>query len=140
MRELLRNREQILVRLRTPDEFERARAVLAEARVNGADWLGSAHLEKDRQGQETLHIDAPQTHSAEVNRLLSEHEIFATELHPYEGSLEEVYLQLTTPATATGEHLGMAALAGSSELLDTQEFHLGTDGTKKSAQDKGASV
>lgn len=140
VRELLRNKEQILVHLRTSDEFERAQAVLAEARVNGVDWLGSVHLEKDRQGQETLHIDAPRTHSAEVNRLLSEHEIFAAELHPYEGSLEEVYLQLTTPATATGEHLGMAALAGNSELLDPQEFHSGTNGTGKSEQDKGASV
>jgi ABC-2 type transport system ATP-binding protein len=68
-----------------------------------------------------LRIDAPCTHTAEVNRLLAQNEIFAAELHPYEGSLEEVYLQLTTPS---GEHLGMAALAGISEPAQTLEDEL----------------
>ncbi len=122
VRELLREREQVLVRLREADELERATSVLEQARVNGANWLGSVHLEHDRQGQPTLRIDAPKTHSAEVNRLLGESEIFAAELHPYEGSLEEVYLQLTMPAVAEGEHLGMAALArGNAFAIDQPE-------------------
>jgi ABC-2 type transport system ATP-binding protein len=122
VRELLREREQVLVRLREADELERATSVLERARVNGANWLGSVHLEHDRQGQPTLRIDAPKTHSAEVNRLLGESEIFAAELHPYEGSLEEVYLQLTMPAVAEGEHLGMAALArGNAFAIDQSE-------------------
>jgi ABC-2 type transport system ATP-binding protein len=122
VRELLREREQVLVRLREADELERATNVLEQARVNGANWLGSVHLEHDRQGQPRLRIDAPKTHSAEVNRLLGENEIFAAELHPYEGSLEEVYLQLTMPAVAEGEHLGMAALArGNAFAIDQSE-------------------
>jgi ABC-2 type transport system ATP-binding protein len=122
VRELLREREQVLVRLREADELERATSVLEQARVNGANWLGSVHLEHDRQGLPRLRIDAPKTHSAEVNRLLGENEIFAAELHPYEGSLEEVYLQLTMPAVAEGEHLGMAALArGNAFAIDQSE-------------------
>ena len=122
VRELLREREQVLVRLREADELERATSVLEQARVNGANWLGSVHLEHDRQGQPRLRIDAPKTYSAEINRLLGENEIFAAELHPYEGSLEEVYLQLTMPAVAEGEHLGMAALArGNAFAIDQSE-------------------
>ncbi|HEU5379498.1 MAG TPA: ABC transporter ATP-binding protein [Ktedonobacteraceae bacterium] len=125
--ELLRGQEQVQVRLRDADELERAQAVLEQARANGADWIGSIHLEKDRQGQETLHINALRSFAADINRLLACKEIFAAELHPYEGSLEEVYLQLTTPATATGERLGMAALAGGTELLEQSEQPLQAD-------------
>lgn len=110
--ELLRGQEQILVRLRDTEELARARSVLEQTRACGADWLENVQVEKDRWGQEQLQVVAPNTRSAEINRLLSERGIFAAELHPYEGSLEEVYLRLTMPAVASGEHLGMAALAG----------------------------
>jgi ABC-2 type transport system ATP-binding protein len=118
VRELLRGKEQVLVRLSDANEIERARIVLQQARERGAGWIGEVRVEKDRLGHETLHIDAPKTCSPEVNRLLAQNEIYAAELHPYEGSLEEVYLQLTTPAVASGEHLGMAALAGGGEPLE----------------------
>lgn len=118
VRELLRSKEQVLVRLRDVGELERARITLEQARERGADWIGDVHVEKDRLGHETLRIDALKTHSSEINRLLGQNDIFAAELHPYEGSLEEVYLQLTTPAVVSGEHLGMAALAGGGEILE----------------------
>lgn len=118
VRELLRGKEQVLVRLSDGHELERARGVLERARTRGAEWIGAIHVEKDRQNQETLHIDAPQQYSAEINRLLAQDGLFATALHPYEGSLEEVYLQLTTPSTVAGERLGMAALAGGTELSE----------------------
>src|SRR5690242_7217355 len=117
VRELLRGKEQVLVRLRDASELERAQLALEQARERGADWIGDVRVEKDRLGHETLHVDAPGSHSSEINRLLGQHEIFAAELHPYEGSLEEVYLQLTTPGVVSGEHLGMAALAGGGEML-----------------------
>lgn len=126
--ELLRGQEQVQVGLRDADELEQARAVLDKARARGMDWIGPIHQEKDRQGQETLRINAPRTCAAEINRLLAQEEIFAAELHPYEGSLEEVYLQLTTPATATGERLGMAALAGGADLLEPHESQVQMDG------------
>ena len=121
VRELLRGQEQVLVRLREAGELERARNVLEQARERGAQWIGQIHMERDRAGLETLRINAPKLYSAEINRLLGQSEIFAAELHPYEGSLEEVYLQLTTPSMGTNEHLGMAGLAGSGEGLERQE-------------------
>lgn len=126
VRELLRGKEQVLVRLQEADKLERARMVLEHARARGAVWIGSIRVEHDRLGQETLHIDAPKTYSAEVNRLLGQNEIFAAELHPYEGSLEEVYLQLTTPSVTTGEHVGMAGLAGS-EVLEKDDHQIWVD-------------
>jgi ABC-2 type transport system ATP-binding protein len=121
VRELLRGQEQVLVSLRDAAERAQARRILEQARENGADWLGAIQVEKDRQGQETLRVTAPKTYSAEVNRLLGQSGIFAAELHPYAGSLEEVYLRLTTPAAGSGEHLGMAALVGGNEPLETPE-------------------
>ncbi|HET8845728.1 MAG TPA: ABC transporter ATP-binding protein, partial [Ktedonobacteraceae bacterium] len=118
VRELLQGQEQILVRLQHADEVEQAKQVLDEATEQGVDWLGSTEIKKDRQGQEVLYVTAPKAHSAQLNRLLGEHNIFAAELHPYEGSLEEVYLRLTTPMQ--GERIGMAALAGGDELLEVQ--------------------
>jgi ABC-2 type transport system ATP-binding protein len=117
VRELLQQHEQILVSLRDTEELERARVVLKQAQARGADWLGSMSVEKDRQGQEILAINAPKTYASEINRLLALSEIFAAELRPYEGSLEAVYLQLTTPPASVRSRPGMAALAGSSELL-----------------------
>ena len=121
VRELLRGKEQVLVRLREADELERARLALEQARGHGADWLGQVHIERDRAGLETLRVDAAKRYSAEINRLLGQSEIFAAELHPYEGSLEDVYLQLTTPALGAGDHRGMAGLAGNGEELPTEE-------------------
>jgi ABC-2 type transport system ATP-binding protein len=121
VRELLRGKEQVLVRLREADELERARNVLEQARGCGAEWIGRVYVERDRAGLETLRVDAPKRYSAEINRLLGQSEIFAAELHPYEGSLEDVYLQLTTPALGAGEHLGMAGLAGNGDGLALDE-------------------
>jgi ABC-2 type transport system ATP-binding protein len=121
VRELLRGKEQVQVRLRDIHELEQAQRVLEQARACGANWIECIRVETDRQGQEMLRIDAPQHYSAEINRLLTQEGLFAAELHPYEGSLEEVYLQLTNPSTVAGERLGMAALAGSVELVEQQE-------------------
>lgn len=113
--ELLRGREQILVKLNVPEETQQAKAILQEAKERGADWISAVHLQVNRQGQPILRVDAPKSYSAEINALLARHNLYAAELHPYEGSLEEVFLQLTgTPSMPSGMHLGMAALAGSS--------------------------
>ncbi|HEY1349927.1 MAG TPA: ABC transporter ATP-binding protein [Ktedonobacteraceae bacterium] len=122
--ELLRGREKVLVRLHSAEELVRAQSVLEQAREAGAHWIGALHTERDLHGQEMLHIDAPGTHTAEVNRLLARSEIFAAELHPYAGSLEEVYLQLTTPAVVSGEHLGMAALVGGGEPVELEKHEV----------------
>jgi ABC-2 type transport system ATP-binding protein len=141
VRELLRGKEQVLVRLGSAGELERAREVLERAREAGAEWIGQIHVERDRAGLETLRIDASKTHSAEINRLLGQNEIFAAELHPYEGSLEEVYLQLTTPSVGTSEHLGMAGLAGGGDVLemDGRQVSIEEDVARLSSQGKRGS-
>jgi ABC-2 type transport system ATP-binding protein len=95
--ELLRGKEQVLVRLQSQEETQQAMAALQEARERGADWIGA--IQEEMNGRHALRIDAPQARSAEINALLARRELFAAELHPYEGSLEEVFLQLTAPSS-----------------------------------------
>lgn len=114
--ELMRASEQVLVRLNTSDETQKAFAVLREAKERGAaDWISSFLVEMNRQGEPVLRIDAPKAYSAEINALLASHDLFAAELHPYEGSLEEIFLQLTTPVA--GGRRGMAGLADSASII-----------------------
>src|SRR3984893_4211202 len=115
--QLMRGSEQVLVRLNTPEETQKAFDVLREAKDRGADWISAFHIEMNRQGEPVLRIDAPKAHSAEINALLASHDLFAAELHPYEGSLEEVFLQLTAPVA--GGRRGMAGLADSSPIAPT---------------------
>ncbi len=119
--ELLRGSEQVLVRLNTSEETQQAKLILQEAKERGADWLRAVHVQIDRQGQPTLRIDAPKSCSTEINALLARNNLFAAELHPYEGSLEEIYLQLTTPSIPSGTRIGMAALAGSGTIAQQPE-------------------
>jgi ABC-2 type transport system ATP-binding protein len=105
--ELMRGREQVLVRLQNPDETQRALAVLEEARTRGADWISAIQVETNGNGNGKgalqLRIDAPRMRSAEINALLARQELYAAELHPYQGSLEEVFLQLTNPVSENGK-------------------------------------
>ena len=110
--ELLQRGEQILVRMGMAEETQRAYAILQEAQERGARWMSEIHVEKNRQGHPILRIHAPLVRSAEINALLAQSGFFAAELHPYEGSLEEVFLELTASPTPMGTHPGMAALAG----------------------------
>jgi ABC-2 type transport system ATP-binding protein len=119
--ELLRGSEQVLVRLNTSEETQQAKLILQEAKERGAGWLRAVHVQMDRQGQPTLRIDAPKSCSTEINALLARNNLFAAELHPYEGSLEEIYLQLTTPSIPSGTRIGMAALAGSGTIAQQPE-------------------
>jgi ABC-2 type transport system ATP-binding protein len=112
--ELLRGSEQVLVRLNASEETQAALAALRGARERGADWIGAIAVEPNRQGQPMLRIDAPTARSAEINALLAGNNLFAAELHPYEGSLEEIFLQLTTPNTNGGRR-GMAGFAATGQ-------------------------
>ena len=112
--ELLRGSEQVLVRLNTLEETQQAKTILEAAKQQGADWISEVHVQMNRQGQSTLLVDTPKSYSTEINAILARNHLFAAELHPYEGSLEEVFLQLTTPSVPSGANQGMAALAGGS--------------------------
>ncbi|MGZ3615650.1 MAG: ABC transporter ATP-binding protein [Ktedonobacteraceae bacterium] len=108
VRELLRGSEQVMVRLNTLEENQQAKSILEAAKQQGANWISEVHVQMDKQGQSTLLVDTPKSYSTRINAMLAQNHLFAAELHPYEGSLEEVFLQLTT---SSGSHLGMASLA-----------------------------
>jgi len=114
VRELLRGSEQVLVRLNNLEELQQAKTILETVKQQGADWITEVHVQMDRQGQSTLLIDTPKSYSAEINAILARNHVFAAELHPYEGSLEEVFLRLTTSSVPSGSRQGMAALSGGS--------------------------
>ncbi len=109
--DLLQPSEQVIVRFNTPDETQQALALLQQAREKGQTWIAQARIETTRQNTPIIRIDAPRTRSAEINALLAQNRLFAAEIHPQEGSLEEVFLELTTPTMPTGHRPGMAALA-----------------------------
>jgi ABC-2 type transport system ATP-binding protein len=108
--ELLRGSEQIEVRLDREDETQYALSLLQQMRTQ-ADWLTNVVIERNKQGKLLLMLDAPTARSAEVNAFLARQHLFAAELHPRQGSLEEVFLELTAPPAPAGSRPGMEALA-----------------------------
>lgn len=108
--ELLREGKQVELRFLTIDEHQRAHTLLQAAQDNGAGWLNSIREEMNKQGQPILLVGATNQRSPEINRLLAQHDLFAAELHPREGSLEDLYMKVIAeeePKT----HVGMEALA-----------------------------
>src|SRR2546430_1098436 len=109
--ELLRGSEQVLVRMNTEEDLQSAFAILQAAREQGAHWLAEVSIEKNRRGELTLRINAPKARSAEVNAMLARSNLYAAELHPFAGSLEEVYLGLTFLPVLTGTNTCMPSLS-----------------------------
>jgi ABC-2 type transport system ATP-binding protein len=99
--ELLREREQIALRMNDEEQMQRALQILQQAKAQDLQWIGNISLERKKQS--FIVVDAPLKYSAELNRLLAQHELFAAEIHPREGSLEEFFLAVTTQ-TAPGHY------------------------------------
>jgi ABC-2 type transport system ATP-binding protein len=116
--ELLQQSEQIVVRLTTIDETEQAFRLLKQTSAEGLPWIARVQMDTNKQNLPILRIDAPRARSAELNALLAQHHLFAAEIHPQEGSLEELFLGLTTPpASISQPRPGMAALARDTNTL-----------------------
>ncbi|WP_297156757.1 ATP-binding cassette domain-containing protein [Thermogemmatispora sp.] len=112
---LLRQSEHILIRMNSAAEARAALQVLQEARERGATWIktivatgvgpseqpGKASEARGETGT-TLRVEAPAKRSAEINALLAQRNLFAAEIHPQEGSLEEAFLELTAAAQFPG--------------------------------------
>jgi len=114
--ELLQQSEQIMIRLNTNEETHQALSILQRVREQGQNWISGVHIQTNKQNKPVIRVDAPRTRSAELNALLAEYRLFAAEIRPQEASLEEVFLELTTPVTLPGaERPGMAALARETE-------------------------
>ena len=122
VRELLRGTEQVMVRMNSGEDLQSAFAILQAAREHGADWLAEVHIEKNRRGELTLRINAPKARSSEINALLARSNLYAAELHPFEGSLEEVYLELTSTPTINGTNQGMASLSRGRFIAPTADL------------------
>src|SRR6266487_4340714 len=111
--ELLASSQQVEVRMNRDEETNYALHLIQQAQERGADWIANAHTEQNKQGQGILIIDAPIDRSAEINALLARQNLFAAEIHPRAGSLEDLYLEVTMQGAAPGGYPGMEALAGS---------------------------
>ena len=109
---LLQQSEQIVIRLNTINETEQALTLLQQNKEREYPWIAHVYMDTSKQNMPILRVDAPRTRSAELNALLAQHNLFAAEIHPQEGSLEEIFLGLTTPpASISPPRPGMAALA-----------------------------
>ena len=109
---LLQQGEQIVIRLNTINETEQALTLLQQNKEREYPWIAHVYMDTSKQNMPILRVDAPRTRSAELNALLAQHNLFAAEIHPQEGSLEEIFLGLTTPpASISPPRPGMAALA-----------------------------
>ncbi len=102
VKELLREQEQIEIRMNQSTETERAQRLLQMFHEQGARWISRITIEKNKHEQPILLLDAPTHYSAEVNMFLARNNLFAAEIHPREGSLEEIYLQVVQAPVIPG--------------------------------------
>jgi len=103
--ELLRACEQIEIRLTQEDATLAAQHVLLQLKSQGANWIRHVSVERNRQHQLLLLIEAPVARSAEINAILARQNFLVAELHPHEGSLEDVFLRLTATPESTIAHV-----------------------------------
>src|SRR2546423_6152539 len=73
--ELLRHSQQIEVRLNREDETHYALSLLQQMRTQ-VNWITGVSIERNKQGQPLLMIDAPPSRSAEINAFLARHSLF----------------------------------------------------------------
>nr|BBH90580.1 ABC transporter ATP-binding protein [Thermosporothrix sp. COM3] len=106
--ELLQGNEEIELRLNTAEECQQALQLLEKARQEDLNWI--SYVQQVPEKDTMLILKAPASHSSAINAYLARHQLFAAELQPRIGSLEDLYLELTTPTAGTG-HTGMEALA-----------------------------
>jgi len=110
VQDLLRQGEQLIVRLNTPDETQAAMLTLQKAREGIATWLKAVSIDSSEPNKPVLRIDAPVARSSEITALLAQRNLFIAEMHPSQASLEEIFLELT--AAPEGTHRGMGAFVG----------------------------
>ena len=102
VKELLREQEQIEIRMNQSVETERAQRLILQFREQRAPWISRVTIEMNKHEQPILMLDAPISYSAEVNMFLAHNNLFAAEIHPREGSLEEIYLQVVQAPAIPG--------------------------------------
>jgi ABC-2 type transport system ATP-binding protein len=97
VKELLRAHQQIEVRMGLPEEHQQALSLLKQLQEQGGGWITRVQEERNQQMQSIILLDAPVERSLEINRLLAQKDLFAAVIYPREGSLEEIFMEATTP-------------------------------------------
>lgn len=108
IQDLIQDAQQIEVRMNQEEQTQQALWLLQQAQQEGVDWIKSVNLTQNNHRLPILVVDAPAYQSAEVNRILASKELFAAEIHPREGNLEDVFLQATAVSTATNPYIEAA--------------------------------
>jgi ABC-2 type transport system ATP-binding protein len=123
VKELLRERERIEVRIGQADQTSSAFDVLRQSQEQGATWISNISIEQNNENEPILIIDAPVARSAEINMLLAHNNLFAAQICPREGNLEEVFLEATTPISAPSPHMqnGMQRFAPIPEQAEPEK-------------------
>ena len=95
--DLLRDREQIAIRMNGEEQTQQVLQLLQRAKAQDLQWISNVALECKKHT--FIVVDAPLKYSADLNQLLAQHNLFVAEIHPREGSLEDVFLAATSPVT-----------------------------------------
>ena len=114
VQELLREGEQLIVRLGTPEETEQALVILQQASLHELNWIRQVSVGTDKSNLSVVYVDAPTSRSQEITALLARRNLFIAEMYQYQVSLEDFFLELTGTAAGEGSRAGMLALASSS--------------------------
>jgi len=112
VQELLREGEQLIVRLGTPEETEQALVILQQASQSEMNWISKVNNGTDKNDLPVLYVDAPAERSQEITALLAERDLFIAEMYQYQASLEEFFLELTGSESGDGSRAGMANFVG----------------------------
>ncbi len=112
VQELLREGEQLIVRLGTPEETEQALVILQQASQSEMNWISKVNNGTDKNDLPVLYVDAPAERSQEITALLAGCDLFIAEMYQYQASLEEFFLELTGSESGEGSRAGMANFAG----------------------------
>ena len=112
VQELLREGEQLIVRLGTPEETEQALVILQQASQSEMNWISKVNNGTDKNDLPVLYVDAPAERSQEITALLAGCDLFIAEMYQYQASLEKFFLELTGTESGEGSRAGMANFAG----------------------------
>ena len=117
VQELLREGEQLVVRLGTLEETQQALVVLQQASEQEMDWISTISSGIDKKKQPALFLDAPLARSQEITALLARRHLYIAEMYQEQASLEAFFLELTGTAAGEGERAGMTALANATPSI-----------------------
>lgn len=103
---MLASGQGITLSFHTPEVLQQASTILQTAvrEKEQLDWLRDVHVVPSEPsmwtppGGQALRVIAPMERAMEINRLLGEQGIYATEIRQHQSNLEQAFLEVTGPA------------------------------------------